>query len=458
MNLSFIKQRRFLLCLGDMFLILAATKLSPWIRLGHFIDVFSRHTGASTFTLILYMSMFYIFDLYDAQRGRLTRNVGVRLCVAVGSAGLLSSAVFYALPNWVFGRGIFLIQMAVVLVLAFGWRWVYTVALSIPMGQTDVLIIGAGRSGKALYRLLENADSPYRPVGFVDDDPDKLNTEIESLPVLGTTNQLLKIAQEKDIGMAVLAITHDRPQKLVDRVIKARLNGMIIADMPTIYEELTESIPVEHLRHDWLLFADGFWLLSKENVQRMKRLIDFASSSLLLIVSAPVILLTAIAIKLESQGPVFYRQRRVGKDGRIFNAFKFRSMKDHAEGQGAMWAAEDDPRVTKVGRIIRFLRIDELPQIINVFRAEMSLVGPRPERPEFVKELETRIPFYGIRHSIRPGITGWAQVKYGYGASVEDALKKLEYDLFYLKNMSILLDIKILIKTIGVVLFGQGAR
>ena len=166
----------------------------------------------------------------------------------------------------------------------------------------------------------------------------------------------------------------------------------------------------------------------------------------------------AVAIKLESRGPVFYRQRRVGKDGRIFHAFKFRSMEDSAEDQGAMWAAEDDPRVTKVGRVIRFLRIDELPQIINVFRAEMSLVGPRPERPEFVKELEARIPFYGIRHSIRPGITGWAQVKYGYGASVEDALKKLEYDLFYLKNMSIILDIKILLKTIGVVLFGQGAR
>lgn len=455
---SYIKQRCTFLILGDILLILAATELSTWIRLGQSIQVFSRHTGASTFTLILYMSMFYIFDLYDAQRGRLTRDVGVRLCVAVGSAGLLSSVVFYALPNWVFGRGIFLIQMALVLLFAFGWRWLYRIALSTPIGQSDVLIIGAGRSGKAIYRLLENSDSPYRPVGFVDDDPDKLNTKVESVPVLGTTDQLSEIAREKNVHTAILAITHDRSYPLINRVIRARLNGLTVPDMPALYEELTGSIPVEHLRDDWLLIADGFSLLSKQHVQRMKRLIDFASSTILLIASVPVMLLTAVAIKLESRGPVFFRQKRVGKDGQVYYTLKFRSMKEGAENAGAAWAAENDSRVTRVGRVIRFLRIDELPQILNVFRGEMSLVGPRPERPEFVRELEERIPYYGIRHSIRPGITGWAQVKYGYGASVEDALKKLEYDIFYLKNMSILLDVKILLKTIGVVLFGQGAR
>jgi len=306
--------------------------------------------------------------------------------------------------------------------------------------------------------LLNNLESPYRPVGFVDDDPDKMGKMAGSAPVLGTTEQLIEIAAREEVDMAIFAITHDRSQALVDRVIRGRLNGLTIPDMPTIYEELTGSIPVEHLRHDWLLFANGFSLLSKQYVQRIKRLIDFASSALLIIVSAPVLLLTAIAIKFESRGPVFFRQERAGKDGRIFLVFKFRSMIEGAENNGAAWATENDPRITKVGRAIRFLRIDELPQVLNVFRGEMSLVGPRPERPEFVKELEARIPFYGIRHSVRPGITGWAQVKYGYGASVEDALKKLEYDLFYLKNMSVLLDIKILLKTIGVVLFGQGAR
>jgi sugar transferase (PEP-CTERM system associated) len=456
--LAYIKQRRSFLFVGDILLILSATELSTWIRLGQSIQVFSRHTGASTFTLILYLTMLYIFDLYSADRTRFTKDVGLRLMVAVGSAGMVSAVIFYSLPNWVFGRGIFLIQMALVLVLLSGWRWLFAAVFSEPIGKTDVLIIGAGRSGKALHSLLNNPDSPYRPVGFVDDDPTKLDTTVGLAPVLGTTDQLTKIAARQNVNMAVLAITHDRSEILVDRVIMARLKGLTIPDMPTIYEELTGSIPVEHLRRDWLLFANGFALLSKQYVQRVKRIIDFASSTAILIVSLPVILLTAAAIKLESRGPVFFRQARVGKDGMVFRVLKFRSMEENAEENGALWASADDPRITKVGKVIRFLRIDEMPQIINVFRGEMSLIGPRPERPEFVRELEARIPFYGIRHSIRPGITGWAQVKYGYGASVEDALKKLEYDLFYLKNMSILLDIKILLKTIGVVLFGQGAR
>lgn len=456
--LSYIKQRRTLLFLGDIALILAATELSTWIRLGQSIQVFSRHTGASTFTLFLYMTMLYIFDLYDADRARFTKDVSIRLSVAVGSAGMVSAVIFYSLPNWVFGRGIFLIQMVLVMLLLSGWRWVFAAVHPTPIGKTNVLIIGAGRSGKALYSLLSAPDSPYRPVGFADDDPDKLGETVGLAPVLGTTDQLIKIAAQQRVDMAVLAVTHDRSQTLVDRVINARLQGLTISDMPTLYEELTGSIPVEHLRHDWLLFANGFSLLSKPYVQRIKRIIDFASSGLLILVSAPVLIVTAIAITCESRGPVFFRQERVGKDGGIFLVFKFRSMMEDAENNGAAWASENDPRVTKVGRVIRFLRIDEFPQILNVFKGEMSLIGPRPERPEFVKELEERIPYYGIRHSVRPGITGWAQVKYGYGASVEDALKKLEYDLFYLKNMSILLDIKILLKTIGVVLFGQGAR
>lgn len=456
--ISFNKKRRLFLFFGDIALILAATELSPWVRLGLWLQVLSLHTGASTFTLILYLTMLYIFDLYNVNRARLTKEVDVRLTVAVGSAGICSAVIFYSLPNWVFGRGIFLIQMILVLIFLFGWRWLFSIVFSASNGQTDVLIIGAGRSGAALYSLLETPESPYRAVAFLDDDPAKLGKTMGSTSVMGTTGQLIEIVAQKGVDIAILAITHDRPKELVDEVIKARLNGLTITDMPAIYEELSGSIPVEHLRHDWLLFADGFSLISKQYIQRIKRLIDFASSTLLLIVSAPVILLTAIAIKLESRGPVFFRQERVGKDGKVFLAFKFRSMKESSENEGAVWAAEDDPRITKVGRVIRFLRIDELPQILNVFRGEMSLIGPRPERPEFVRELEVRIPFYGIRHAVRPGITGWAQVKYGYGASVEDALRKLEYDLFYLKNMSILLDIKILLKTIGVVLFGQGAR
>ncbi|MFO7598598.1 MAG: hypothetical protein R6X27_02165, partial [Candidatus Desulfacyla sp.] len=293
--LSYIKQRRSILFFGDIVLILAATELSTWVRLGQSIQVFERHSGASTFTLILYVAMLYIFDLYNVDRARFTKDVVVRLSVAVGSAGVVLAVIFYSLPNWVFGRGIFLIQMALVLLMLAGWRWLFTSAVSTPISRTDVLIIGAGRSGHALYSLLNTPESPYRPVGFVDDDPAKLGDTVGLTPVMGTTDQLIKIASRQKVDMAILAITHERPQTLVDRVIRARLNGLTIPDMPTIYEELTGSIPVEHLRNDWLLFADGFLLLAKQYVRRIKRLIDFASSTILLIVSAPVIVLTAIA-------------------------------------------------------------------------------------------------------------------------------------------------------------------
>jgi len=456
--ISSLKQRRWLLLFGDLALVLAATQLSPWIRLGHSVEAFSVYTGASTFTLLLYMIMLYIFDLYNMERAYLSKDTGLRLSVAVVSAGVLAVLVFYTLPRWKYGRGIFVIQMALVLGFLFGWRWIYSTLFAAGIRKIDVLILGAGRSAAALYRLLENTVSPYRIVGFLDDDPAKMGRTVGSVPVLGTTDQLLEIADQRGVGTAILAITHERPHELIEQALKARLDGMTIMEMPEVYEEITGAVPVEHLRYDWLLFTQGFDLISKQYVQRAKRVIDFVTSGLLLILFSPIMLLTSIAIKLGSRAPVFFRQERVGKDGKIFIAWKFRSMRQDAEQEGAVWAAEDGPRVTRVGRLIRFLRIDELPQVLNVFLGEMSIIGPRPERPEIVRDLETRIPYYGIRHSVRPGITGWAQVNYPYGTSIEDALKKLENDLFYIKNMSIFLDFKILLKTIGVVLSGQGAR
>ena len=444
--------------LGDLTLVLAATQISPWIRIDYSVETFSLYTGASTFTLLLYMIMLYIFDLYNVARTQLSKDTGLRLSVAVVTAGLFASLIFYTLPHWKYGRGIFLIQMALVLGFLFGWRGIYSKIFAEGIRQIDVLILGAGRSAAALYRLLENTISPYRIVGFLDDDPAKTGRTVGPEPVLGTTDQLLEIADQKGVGTAIFAITHNRSDDLIGHAMTARLHGLTIIDMPAVYEEVTERVPVEHIRYDWLLFSHGFDLISKQYIQKIKRLIDFATSGLLLIIFTPIMLITSIAVKLSSRGPVFFRQARVGKDGKAFIVWKFRSMKQDAEQKGAVWAAEDDTRVTRVGRLIRFLRIDELPQILNVLVGEMSIIGPRPERPEFVRDLETRIPYYTIRHSIRPGITGWAQVNYPYGASVEDASKKLEYDLFYIKNMSILLDIKILLKTIGVVLFGQGAR
>jgi exopolysaccharide biosynthesis polyprenyl glycosylphosphotransferase len=241
-------------------------------------------------------------------------------------------------------------------------------------------------------------------------------------------------------------------------ILEARLLGVEVLDMPQLYQRLAAKIPVQYIEDRWLLFSDGFSLLSRGYVQKIKRILDVIFSALLLTIAAPLIVITTIAIRLDSPGPVFYKQQRVGKRCRIFTVHKFRSMTYNAEESGAKWAKKRDPRVTRVGRLIRFCRIDEIPQIWNVFIGNMSLVGPRPERPEFVKVLDSQIPYYGIRHTVTPGITGWAQIKYPYGASIDDASRKLEYDLYYIKNMSILLDLKILLRTIGVVLLGEGAR
>ena len=276
--------------------------------------------------------------------------------------------------------------------------------------------------------------------------------------VLGPISKIGEVTAKLGIKAVILGMPRNQSVRLSRRVLQARLCGVEVLDLPTLYERVTGRIPVRYIEDQWLLFADGFYLLSKEYVQRIKRVFDFFFSGLLLSLTLPLTAVTALAVVLESKGPVFYQQQRVGKGCKVFTVYKFRSMRCHSETNGARWAQQRDPRVTRVGRWIRIFHIDELPQLWNVFKGDMSLVGPRPERPEFVKELDSHIPYYCVRHTVSPGLTGWAQINYPYGASAEDALRKLEYDLFYIKNMSVFLDFKILIKTIGVVILGEGAR
>jgi len=450
--------RRKLLVFGDLALILTATQLAPWVRLGKFSPIFQVHTGASVFTLLLYLMMFYVFDLYNLRRTFALKDTPLRTAIAVAFAFVGATLIFYSLPSWKFGRGILLIQMFLAWTFLTGWRVLFSFIFHVAEEKKDVLVLGAGHCGTTLCRLLASPLSPYRVKGFLDDDPLKQEKVVESAKVIGFTHQLGEFAADLGIKTAILAITENRPSSLIRQLLEVRLKGMAILDMPTVYEQLTRRIPVEHIRDEWITFSAGFYLVINDYIRKIKRLIDFGVSAFLLTISLPIMLLTAIAIRLESPGPIFFKQARVGKDDQVFTLWKFRSMRNNAEENGAVWAGEKDPRITRVGKWIRLLRIDELPQLINVFRGEMSLIGPRPERPEFIKELSEKIPYYSLRHAVRPGITGWAQVNYRYGASVEDARFKLEYDLYYIKNMSLLLDLKIFLRTIGVVLFGQGAR
>lgn len=403
---SFTRQR-LLLVLGDIALILLATYLSPLICFGRFIDIFLRHTGASTFTLFLYLIMLYIFDLYNMGRGFQSRDTVLRTSVAVALTGIFSAFLFYSLPSWKFGRGIFVIQIILVWGFLGCWRWLFSMMFPITVEKENVLILGVGRSGTTLHHMLGDPASPYRVVGFLDDDPAKQGQVVGSPAVLGTIGQLSEIAAQKGAKTAILAITQERSHELMCRLLELRFKGFTILDMPTVYERLKHRIPVEHIRDGWLVFTSGFNLLSKEYVQKIKRLIDFGISGLLLLVTFPVIALTALAIRFDSPGPVFFKQKRVGKGGSIFHVWKCRTMNQNAEENGAVWAENNDHRVTRAGRWIRLFRIDELPQIYNIFRGEMNLIGPRPERPEFVRDLTLKIPYYDIRHSVRPGITGW---------------------------------------------------
>jgi exopolysaccharide biosynthesis polyprenyl glycosylphosphotransferase len=267
----------------------------------------------------------------------------------------------------------------------------------------------------------------------------------------------MDMAERGEVDCAVIATTRQMNPELLKTVTQSEMKGVAIYDMPTLYEELTGKIPVKHIPRNWMSYT-ALRGVRGDLYIRIKQIFDVVLSALGLALALPLLVLVALAIKLDSRGPVFYRQKRVGLNGRQFDLIKLRSMTTGAESAGAKWAQENDTRITRIGRVLRKSRIDEIPQMWNVLKGEMSFIGPRPERPEFTIQLLNDIPFYSLRHSIKPGITGWAQVNYGYGASVEDAAEKLQYDLFYIKNLSFFLDLHILIRTIRVVLFGRGAR
>ena len=274
--------------------------------------------------------------------------------------------------------------------------------------------------------------------------------------IIGTFNQISSICKDGQVDRIVVALDERRGRFPFDQLLRCRLKGIRVDDGIAFTEQLVGKLSLENLYPSSLIFSNGF--NSSPIFKKIKRYTDIAISILGLAIILPVSLLIAMAIKLDSKGPIFYKQDRVGEDGEIFNLFKFRSMRIDAEENGPVWAMVDDNRVTRVGGIIRKLRLDEIPQMINVIKGEMSFVGPRPERPFFVEKLTGEIPFYSHRHSIKPGITGWAQLYCPYGASKEDALEKLKYDLYYIKNMSLLMDLTIVLETIKVVLFGKGAR
>ena len=401
----------------------------------------------------------YYGDLYDLSGLRDQRDLFVRLLRALGATAIILAAIYSLFPTLIIARGVVLYATGIVVLLVFGWRGAFDWLSTHASPSEKLLIVGTGAAAIGLARELfdRRRELGVEIVGFVASDACPVGTTGLNPGILGTVDDIPSIVRERGVHRVVVSLADARGKLPIDKLLEIKLDhGILFDHLASVYEQYTGKIAIENLRPSWLVFSGGF--RKTRQLKATKRLCDLAAAIIGLIILSPVMLIVAALIKITSPGPVLYAQRRVGQHGRLFTIHKFRSMRTDAEAAtGAVWARPNDDRITKLGRLLRLTRLDELPQLWNVFKGDMSLIGPRPERPEFVETLTKAIPFYAERHVIRPGLTGWAQVRYSYGASVEDTMEKLQYDLYYLKNMSIALDVVIVFETLKTVILRRGA-
>lgn len=402
------------------------------------------------------LTAFYFYDLYDFLVMHDRRELVLRLVQALGLGWVALAITFYVFSIPMIGRGVLLAALPLALSLMVGWRVSIHWFLGHPQFGERILVVGSGANAVEVAReVLGRKDAGYRIVGFVDNDPALVGKSLLNPRVIGLSADLDQIVRRENVDRIVVAMGERRGQFPTAELLQLSLGGDVsIEEGASFYERLTGRVSLDMLRPSWLIFSGRGRQARIAGLFRnvMHRLVALVGG----IISLPIAILTAILIKLESPGPVFYKQERVGRNGKPFTLMKFRSMRVDAEKDGPVWAATSDDRATRVGRIIRKIRVDEIPQFWSILRGEMSFVGPRPERPHFVSQLAQEIPYYEQRHLIAPGLTGWAQIKYPYGASVEDARQKLQYDLYYIKNQSLVLDAIILFETIKIIMFGRG--
>jgi len=409
---------------------------------------------------VIVATAFYYSDLYAIDQTLSIHELLHRFVAGLGVACIVIGIISYPIPN--FGKSIYISEM-IVMGMSLGlWRLGFMRVIQQAGIRAKVLIVGTRTIGRMVAEeLYLKKTLGMDVVGFVGENAGQMtlsygNPKKVQIPIFAPLS-LSDLIASNDVNRILLAGAGHFPQSYNKELVAVRTMGVPIEDCHSFYERLASKIAITDLPPEWIALSEGF--RRDRLILAAKRVIDVLVAFLGLILSAPLALVTAIAIKSESSGPVFYRQERVGQNEKRFTLFKFRSMAEGAEDQmGPVWAAENDPRVTSVGAIIRKLRIDEIPQMINVLKGEMSFVGPRPERPYFVEQLKQTIPYYDLRHSVKPGITGWAQISYQYGDSERDAIEKLQYDLYYIKHMSPVFDLQIIFESIKVILFGWGAR
>ena len=450
----YVSTRSLTVFAGELLLIFGSVALAASLQPG--TDLGASLWKIGLVTVVCQLCLYYN-DFYDLTLVYSSRELIVRLLQAVGAASIVLAALYFTMPSLMIGDGIFVSALVVFVVGILGWRLLFNYLTGSLRLQERILVVGTGETARKVVRqILDQREFAYRVIGFIDDDATRIGERIVNPGIVGTPADMAALIATHQIDRIVVGLSDRRGKLPVEELLRAKMAGIRVEDATTTYERVTGKILIDDLRPSWLIFSDGFHV--SRITRWMKRSIDLALALVLFVLASPLMVLTAIAILVETGRPLLYCQERVGENGKIFTLCKFRSMRQDAEKGGTpIWATDGDNRITRVGRFIRKTRLDELPQIWNVVLGAMSFVGPRPERPYFVAELARAIPFYSQRHVVKPGLTGWAQVKYRYGASLEDAMEKLRYDLYYIKHLSVFFDLTIVFDTVKVVLFRKGA-
>jgi sugar transferase (PEP-CTERM system associated) len=390
------------------------------------------------------------FDLYDSSKIEQKLDQAFRMLFVLGLVALVLGGVIYEFPDFLPGNNSAIFGVVILAISLFCWRSAYGWLVCQPFFRERVYVLGTGDRAQRLVSGLRRPGLGIEVVGWTGNIEGELTLE-------AVGDHLAGLAKERGVHRVIVAMPNRRGTIPVQQLLTLRLAGVKVEEATSWLEKLNGRIEVEQLYPSWFIFAEGFRFSTINRI--LRRIVNFIAAFCGLVLALPVIPFVAFAVKMSSKGPVFYRQERVGRGSETFYCYKFRTMRQDAEADtGATWAADDDPRITRVGKYLRLLRLDEIPQLWCVLKGDMHFVGPRPERPEFVKWLSREIPYYNLRHVVRPGITGWAQVQYKYGNTLDDAREKLQYDLFYIKNASIGLDLLIMFHTVKIVLLGRGAR
>ncbi len=455
-----IPTKTLVLLASESLLIILGLALATALRFMSSRWDYAGENTVARFLVVVLMCEFALYynDLYDIEVMKSRARLLIGLLQALGVACIGLALLYYLAPGVSLGRGIAALAVPTIMTLIFGWRMLLdSKGFFFLRSPERVLIVGTGPTGISLTReICSRPDLNLKVLGFLDEKGENIGKSLVNPGIIGGLGDLEMLVKQQNIDRVVLSLAEQRGRMPYRELLRLKFAGVTVEDAHTVFERISGRIALEKLSPSWLIFSDGF--RKNRFLMLAKRSLDIAAALFAITLTLPVMGLVALAILLESGRPVLFRQKRMGLHGEHFEIFKFRSMRQDAEKGGPSWASDGDNRITRVGSFIRKYRLDELPQFFNILNGTMSLVGPRPEQPYFCEMLEQNIDFFSQRHTVRPGLTGWAQIKYQYGSTVEDAKRKLELDLFYIKHLSMSLDVAIIFETVKVIFLGKGAK